>query len=76
VPAELPDELSPLHNIQHAINFVPGSSLPNLSHYRMTLTEHAKVKRQVDELLWKDFIRESLSSCVIPALLTAKKDGS
>ena len=50
--------------------------MPNLSHYRMTLTEHAKVKRQVDELLWKDFIRESLSSCVIPALLTAKKDGS
>jgi len=42
----------------------------------MSLTEHAKVKRQVDELLWKDFIRESLSSYVIPALLTAKKDGS
>jgi len=61
--------------MQHAINFVPGSSLSNLSHYKMNPTEHAEIKRHVDELLRKGFIRESLSSCV-PALLTSKKDGS
>ena len=32
--------------------------------------EHAELKRQVDELRNKGFIRESLSLCVVPVLLT------
>ncbi|XP_049414722.1 uncharacterized protein LOC125877483 [Solanum stenotomum] len=75
-PDDTPKGLPPLRGIEHQIDFVPGSQLPNRPAYRINPKETKELQRQVGELLGKGFVRESMSPCSVPVLLVPKKDGT
>jgi hypothetical protein len=72
---ELPNSLPPIRSIIHHIDLIPGEILPNKEVYRLTPQENEEVKRQVQYLLDKGLVRESLSPCSVPTVLSPKKDG-
>ncbi|GJT60714.1 putative gag-pol polyprotein, partial [Tanacetum coccineum] len=50
-PKELPPRLPPIRGIEHQIDLVPGSILPNKAAYRCSPHEAKVLQKQVDELV-------------------------
>ncbi|KAA0032636.1 Transposon Ty3-I Gag-Pol polyprotein [Cucumis melo var. makuwa] len=71
---DAPTGLPPLRGIEHQIDFIPGATLPNMAAYRTNPTETKEIQRQVEELMDKVYIRESMSPCSVPVILVPKKD--
>ncbi|GJV75635.1 transposon ty3-I gag-pol polyprotein [Tanacetum coccineum] len=74
-PTEIPPGLPPKRSIQHKIDLMPGSVLPNKPAYRTNPQETIEIRKQVDTLIENGLIRESLSPCAVPTLLVPKKNG-
>ena len=74
-PEELPGGLPPKRGIEHQVDLIPGAPLPNRPAYRANPEETKEIQKQVEELLQKGWVRESLSPCSVPVLLVPKKDG-
>ena len=75
-PKEVPNGLPPIRGIEHQIDFVPGAAIPNRPAYRANPEESKELQRQVEELMEKGYVRESMSPCAVPVILVPKKDGT
>jgi hypothetical protein len=78
-PDVFPDELPgmpPDRDIEFAIELQPGTTPISKRPYRMPPAELAELKKQLQELLDKGFIRPSTSPWGCPALFVKKKDES
>ena len=72
----MPSRLPPIRGIEHLIDFEPGVTIPNRPAYRSNLEETKELQRQIEELLTKGHVRESISLCAVSMLLVPKKDGT
>jgi hypothetical protein len=70
---ELPG-MPPDRDIEFVIDLLPGTAPIAKRPYRMATKEQAELKKQIDELLEKGFIRPSSSPWVASALFVDKKD--
>ena len=74
-PTELPPGLPPIRGIEQQIDLIPGAALPNRPAYRTNPVETKELQRQMEELMQRGHVRESLSPCAVPTILVPKKDG-
>ncbi|KAL2236228.1 UNVERIFIED_CONTAM: Transposon Tf2-12 polyprotein [Sesamum indicum] len=68
--------LPPHREVDFAIETLPGVAPISIAPYRMAPVELHELKKQIEELLGKGFIRPSTSPWGAPVLFVKKKDGS
>lgn len=74
-PNELPKELPPERAIDHRIDLLPDSAPVSKPTYKMSLAEMDELRRQLDDLICRGFIRPSSSPYGSPVLFVKKKNG-
>ena len=74
-PGEV-SSLPPNKDVKFNIDLVPGSGPVSVPPYRMSPLEFSELKKQLEEMLEKGFIRPIVSPCGVQVLLVKKKDGS
>jgi hypothetical protein len=74
-PKELPG-MPPKRKVEFAIELLPGTATISKRAYRVSGLELVELKKQIDELLEKGYIRPSTSPWSAPVLFVEKKDGT
>jgi hypothetical protein len=73
-PEELPG-MPPKRKVEFAIELIPGTAPISKRDYRVSGPKLVELKKQIDELLEKGYIRPSTSPWVALVLFVEKKDG-
>src|SRR5262245_14562445 len=68
--------LPPEREVEFGIDLVPGTEPISIPPYRLAPAELKELRKQLEDLLAKGFIRPSTSSWGAPVLFAAKKDGT
>ena len=58
---KMPNELPPIKGIEHQIDFVLRAAIPNRLAYRSNPEETKEFQRQVEDLVSKGYVRESMT---------------
>jgi hypothetical protein len=74
-PEELPG-MPPERKVEFAIELIPGTTPISKRGYRVSGPELVELKKQIDELSEKGYIRPSTSPWAAPVLFVEKKDGT
>jgi hypothetical protein len=74
-PEDLPG-MPPERKVEFAIELLPGTAPISKRAYRVSRPELVELKKQIDELSEKGYIRPSTSPWAAPVLFVEKKDGT
>jgi hypothetical protein len=74
-PKELPG-MPPERKVEFAIELIPGTTPISKRAYRVSRPKLVELKKKIDELLEKGYIRPSTSPWAPPMLFVEKKDGT
>jgi hypothetical protein len=66
--------MPPEQKVEFAIELIPGTALISKRAYRVSVPELVELKKQIEELSEKGYIRPSTSPWVAPVLFVEKKD--
>jgi hypothetical protein len=74
-PKDLPG-MPPERKVEFAIGLIPGTAPISKRAYKVSKPELVELKKQIDELSEKGYIRPSTSPWAAPVLFVEKKDGT